>query len=120
RRRLAADAAAADVPLVADEVPAELGFPGEQPPPPLAAYAPDSVISVGSLSKIVWGGLRIGWIRAAVPVVGRLARLRTVHDLGGNVLAQLAAAGLVPQLDALRQRLAVTRQAGYRHLRAEL
>jgi DNA-binding transcriptional MocR family regulator len=120
RRRLAADATAADVPLVADEVPAELGFPGEQPPPPLAAYAPDSVISVGSLSKIVWGGLRIGWIRAAVPVVGRLARLRTVHDLGGDMLNQLAAADLVPQLDELRQRLAEPRRAGYRHLRAEL
>jgi DNA-binding transcriptional MocR family regulator len=120
RRRLAYEAADARVPLIADEVPAELGFPGEQPPPPLAAYAPDSVISVGSLSKIVWGGLRIGWIRAAVPLVGRLARLRVVHDLGGDVLNQLAAADLLPRLDELKQRLAGPRRAGYRHLRAEL
>jgi DNA-binding transcriptional MocR family regulator len=121
RRRLAAAAAAARVPLVDDEIVYHLGFPGEpEPPPPLAAYAPESVISVGSLSKIVWGGLRIGWIRAPAPVAGRLARLRAVHDLGGNVLAQLAAAELVPQLDALRRRVAVTRQAGYRHLRAQL
>ena len=120
RRRLAVAAAAARVPLIDDEVLYDLGFPGEQPPPPLAAYAPDSVISIGSLSKIVWGGLRIGWIRAPVPVIGRLARLRAVHDLGGNVLAQLAAAELVPQLDVLRQRQAAIRQAGYRHLRGEL
>jgi DNA-binding transcriptional MocR family regulator len=120
RRRLAVTAAAAGVPIVDDEVLYDLGFPGEQPPPAMAAYAPDSVISIGSLSKIVWGGLRVGWIRAPVPVVNRLARLRAVHDLGGNVLAQLAAADLVPRLAALRQRGAVTRQASYRHLRAEL
>jgi DNA-binding transcriptional MocR family regulator len=121
RRRLATTAASARVPLVDDEVIAHLGFPGEpEPPPPLAAYAPDWVISAGSLSKIVWGGLRIGWIRAPVPVISRLARLRAVHDLGGNVLAQLAAAELVPQLDALRRRQAAVRQAGYRHMRAEL
>ncbi len=120
RRRLAAAAAAAGVPLVDDEVLADLGFPGEQPPPSLARYARDSVISVGSLSKIVWGGLRIGWIRAPVPVISRLARLRAVHDLGGNVLSQLAAAELVPQLDVLRQRRAAGLQAGYRVLREEL
>jgi DNA-binding transcriptional MocR family regulator len=120
RRRLAAAAATAGVPLVDDEVLADLGFPGEQPPPSLAAYAPDSVISVGSLSKIVWGGLRIGWIRAPVPVISRLARLRAVHDLGGNVLSQLAAAELVPRLDVLRQRRAAGLHAGYRVLRDEL
>jgi DNA-binding transcriptional MocR family regulator len=120
RRRLAAEAAAAGVPLVADEVPADLGFPGEQPPPLLAAYAPDAVISVGSLSKMVWGGMRVGWIRAPAGVVGRLARLRVVHDLGGDVLNQLAAADLLPRLGELGQRLAAPRRAGYQHLRAEL
>jgi DNA-binding transcriptional MocR family regulator len=69
-------------------------------PPPLAAYA-DGVISVGSLSKSIWGGLRIGWVRAPEPLIARLARLQAVHDLGGNVPAQLAAAELVPRLDEL-------------------
>ncbi|MBX6387287.1 MAG: PLP-dependent aminotransferase family protein, partial [Microbispora sp.] len=61
RRRLAETAAIARIPLVDDEVLAELGFPGEQAPPPLAAYS-DQVISIGSLSKLVWGGLRVGWV----------------------------------------------------------
>jgi len=119
RRRLAEDAAAADVVLVDDEVPAELGFPGEPAPQPLATHN-DQVVTIGSLSKVVWGGLRIGWVRAPAPLVARLARLRAVHDLGGNIPAQLAAAYLVPRLDALRQRGAVQRQAGHDHLRAEL
>jgi DNA-binding transcriptional MocR family regulator len=119
RRRLAETAAAAGVPLIDDEVLAELGFPGEQAPPPLAACA-DPVISVGSLSKIVWGGLRIGWVRAPEPVITRLARLRAVHDLGGNVPAELAAADLLPRLASLRRRRAAELEAGHNHLRAEL
>ena len=43
---------------------AELDHRGSAPPP-LAALAPDApIISVGSLSKVFWGGLRIGWVRA--------------------------------------------------------
>ncbi|HZX07028.1 PLP-dependent aminotransferase family protein [Kribbella sp.] len=95
RQRLAG----AGVPLIEDEVPADLAFPGEPVLSPIAAYG-DAVISIGSLSKSIWGGLRIGWIRAAPPLINRLARLRAVHDLGGNVPTQLAAVHLLPVLDA--------------------
>ncbi|GAB3964229.1 PLP-dependent aminotransferase family protein [Actinoallomurus acanthiterrae] len=119
RRRLAETAAATGVPLIDDEVVADPPFPGEQIPPPMAAYG-DAVISIGSLSKIVWGGLRIGWVRAPAPIIDRLARLRAVQDLGGNIPAQLAAAELLPHLDALCRRRAADRLAGHDHLRAEL
>jgi DNA-binding transcriptional MocR family regulator len=119
RRRLAETAAAAGVVLVDDEVLADLGFPGEQVPPPLVAYN-DQVITVGSLSKVVWGGLRIGWVRAPARIIARLARLRAVHDLGGNIPAQLVAADLLSHLDAPRRRGAAQRQARHDHLRAEL
>jgi DNA-binding transcriptional MocR family regulator len=119
RRALVQAAAAAGIPLIDDEVPGDLAFPGVQVPPPLAAYA-DGVISVGSLSKSIWGGLRIGWVRAHEPLIARLARLLAVHDLGGNVPAQLAAAELVPRLDDLSARQAPARQARHDHLRAEL
>jgi DNA-binding transcriptional MocR family regulator len=113
RQRLAG----AGIPLIEDEVPADLGFPGEAQPMPLAAYS-DSVVSIGSLSKSVWGGLRIGWIRASTPLINRLARLRAVHDLGGNIPSQLAAVHLLPLLDGpeLHQRL----KARHDHLHALL
>jgi DNA-binding transcriptional MocR family regulator len=119
RQALVQAAAAAGVSLVDDEVLADLGFPGTQVPPPLASYD-SAVISVGSISKNVWGGLRIGWVRAAEPLIARLARLLAVHDLGGNVPAQLAAADLLPRLDALSLRQAPVRQARHDHLRAVL
>ncbi|WP_188192999.1 aminotransferase-like domain-containing protein [Nonomuraea sp. SYSU D8015] len=124
RRRLAALAAQYDVPLIDDEVCAELCFSGETPPP-TAAYGPgngqvEQVVTVGSLSKLVWGGLRVGWIRAAAPLVSRLSRLRAVHDLGGEVLGQLAAAALLRRLDEVREARVRTLRARHDHLCAEL
>lgn len=119
RRRLARAAADAEVPLIDDEVLSDLAFPGKDPPPPLGAYG-STVISVGSLSKVVWGGLRVGWIRAPEPVVARLTRLRAVHDLGGNIPAQLAAAVLLADLAPVRQRRVRQLQERHDHLRAEL
>lgn len=120
QRRLAEIASTAGVPVVEDEVLAELTFPGRTPPPPLATYGPATVISVGSLSKTVWGGLRVGWIRAPEPVVQRLARLRAVHDLGGNIPAQLAAVELMPVLDELCRRQAVVLRTRHDHLRRKI
>ena len=119
RRTLVEAAAAADVPLIDDEVLSDLAFPGVEVPPPLAAYG-DTVISVGSLSKSIWGGLRTGWVRAPESLIARLARLVAVHDLGGNIPGQLAAAELIPLLSAVSQRQSGQRQARHDHLRAEL
>nr|WP_052479132.1 PLP-dependent aminotransferase family protein [Kibdelosporangium sp. MJ126-NF4]CEL22397.1 Transcriptional regulator, GntR family domain / Aspartate aminotransferase [Kibdelosporangium sp. MJ126-NF4]CTQ89252.1 Transcriptional regulator, GntR family domain / Aspartate aminotransferase (EC 2.6.1.1) [Kibdelosporangium sp. MJ126-NF4] len=99
RQRLAAEAADHGVRLIEDEVLAELGFEGE-PPLPIAAYGP--AVTIGSLSKVVWGGLRVGWIRAPESVIMQLARLKAVHDLGSNYLGQVAAVSLVSSLDSLR------------------
>jgi DNA-binding transcriptional MocR family regulator len=119
RRELAQAASAAGVPLIDDEVMSDLAFPGVTVPPPIAAYA-DDVISVGSLSKSVWGGWRIGWVRGPEPLIARLARLLAVHDLGGNVIAQMAAADLLPRLGEIVCRQAAARQAQHDHLRRDL
>ncbi|MCF6476085.1 PLP-dependent aminotransferase family protein [Nonomuraea sp. MG754425] len=120
RRRLARLAAEHDVPLIDDEVRAELCFSGERPAPLASFHRGEQVITVGSLSKLIWGGLRVGWIRAAAPLVSRLARLRAVHDLGGEVISQLAAATLLRRLDEVRAGLLATSRARHDHLCAEL
>ena len=102
REQLVALARRTATPLLVDETVAELTFEGRRAAP-LAVHAADSplVITVGSAAKVVWGGLRIGWIRTAAPLVRRIAALRAATDLGGPVLEQLLAARLVDDLEPL-------------------
>jgi DNA-binding transcriptional MocR family regulator len=92
--------------LVADETMAELGFDGRPPALPFAAYGEGgreslSAILIGSVGKSVWGGLRIGWIRAERSVIQRLARARPAGDLGTPVLEQLVVADLLSDYDTI-------------------
>ena len=96
RRRLVRAATAAGTVLVVDETLRELNLDGAESTP-LAAFSP-AVVSIGSLSKSHWAGLRTGWIRAEEPLVQRFAAARTTMDLGGPVVEQLAAAHLVNAL----------------------
>ncbi|HET8583084.1 MAG TPA: PLP-dependent aminotransferase family protein [Jatrophihabitans sp.] len=84
--------------VVVDESFVDLGFDGGER---ASAALDPSVISVGSISKPVWGGLRIGWLRASTDLVHRLAALRTSIDMGGAVLDQLVAAELFGDLDRI-------------------
>jgi DNA-binding transcriptional MocR family regulator len=72
-------------------------------PPPLAAYAGPAgeVLTVGSLAKSVWAGLRVGWVRAQPGVIDRLARRKALADMGSPVLDQALAARLLPRLAEL-------------------
>ena len=97
RRRLVRAAAAAGTVLVVDETLRELNLDGAATTP-LAAFSP-AVVSIGSLSKSHWAGLRTGWIRASEAMIQRFAAARTTMDLGGPVMEQLAAAHLVRALD---------------------
>lgn len=94
--------------VVVDESFVELGFCSGMRS---AAAIDPSVIVVGSLSKPIWGGLRIGWVRASADMVQRLAALRASIDMGGAVLDQLVAAEIVPHLPELMpQRIAMLRE----------
>ena len=63
---------------------------------------PTQVITIGSLSKIVWGGLRVGWLRAARSIIDPLTRMKGLSDLGSSVPSQLVAANLVDGLDEMK------------------
>jgi DNA-binding transcriptional MocR family regulator len=84
----------AGVILVADETTAELRIDGPLPPAPLAAHD-GAVVTIGSMSKSAWGGLRIGWVRAAPRLVRELAAARADHDIASPVLEQLIATELL-------------------------
>jgi DNA-binding transcriptional MocR family regulator len=79
---------------VVDESMVALALDGQDMPAPFAAYSPDAV-SVGSLSKPYWGGLRIGWLRVPEPRVDAFFRARLSLDLGVPVLEQLVGADLL-------------------------
>ena len=74
----------------------------EPVPAPLAAAMTarrDLVMTVGSMSKSCWGGLRIGWIRAERSTLTTIAALRPAVDVGTAVLEQLATARLLAVAD---------------------
>ncbi|MCB2074130.1 MAG: PLP-dependent aminotransferase family protein [Novosphingobium sp.] len=55
-------------------------------PPPLIALAPDRTIHLGSFSKTIAPGLRVGWAAGPDEIAAGLARMRT--DLGISPLIQ--------------------------------
>lgn len=103
RERLAALSATGQIPVVDDMTVADLAHDDGPPPLPVAAYAPSApVITIGSMSKLFWGGLRIGWIRAAEPLISRLRRLKVVADLGSPLLEQAWSLRLLARIDEAR------------------
>ncbi|MDA0245450.1 MAG: PLP-dependent aminotransferase family protein [Chloroflexi bacterium] len=70
--------------IVADEVYQLLGYTAT-PPPPLASHsASGHVLGIGSFSKILAPGLRLGWVQAAPQHLQRLVGSGLV-DSGGGV-----------------------------------
>ncbi|MFE6741850.1 MocR-like transcription factor YczR [Streptomyces tubercidicus] len=90
--------------LVIDETLADLALDVPAPPPFATHGTPGGtgqVITLGSMSKTHWGGLRIGWLRAPARLVTELAGQRVATDMGGSVLDQLLALTLLSQADDL-------------------
>lgn len=68
----------------------------------LAAYSKqDRVLTLGSLSKSAWGGLRVGWIRSDSGLASRMARIKAARDLGVSTLPQMAAQAALAELDTI-------------------
>ncbi len=107
-------AAAMGTVLVLDETTGELDIDRGRPLAPFAAVASGSrarghdglrTITLGSLGKTVWGGLRIGWVRSDVDTLRRLLAARPAHDLGTPEFEQLIAERVFAHMaDVLSQR----------------
>ena len=99
RGRMAAALQAAGTTTIVDEAHVDLRLEGPEVPPPFAAYLPET-ISIGSIGKSVWGGLRLGWIRSPAKHVDALVRARVSMDLGAAVLEQLVLRQLLDAVPA--------------------
>jgi DNA-binding transcriptional MocR family regulator len=77
--------------VIEDRVYADMHFDGELRRP-LRELAPAHVIYVNSLSKVVGGGLRSGWVAARGPVRDRIAMLKMEADFHSPTLIQHMAA----------------------------
>ena len=89
-------AAVLDAALSAGAIVIEDGF--EEPEPgrlPLAARESERTVWLGTLSKDLVPGFRIGWIAAARPIVERLARMKKATDFQTPVPLQAAVAAFL-------------------------
>ena len=87
--------------LVLDETTADLDIDRGPVLPGFGEGDPASVVRIGSLGKTVWGGLRVGWIRAEGDLVRRLVAARPAHDLGTPEFEQAVATSLLGDFDAV-------------------
>ena len=86
---------------IIDETMTDVWLDEPVPPPVGAAMAArrELVLTVGSMSKSFWGGLRIGWIRAERSALASIAAVRPSIDMGTPIVEQLAAARLLDKPD---------------------
>jgi len=102
RRRTVVDLAArAGVPILEDDPYRQLRYEGEHPPL-LAALdmarfeepggwdSEGNVIYLGSFSKLLGPGLRIGWVVAPKPVIRRMVQAKQGNDLHTSLYVQMA------------------------------
>jgi 2-aminoadipate transaminase len=76
------------VPVIEDNVYGDTWIDGPPPPSLIERPGAEHVIHVGSLSKALFAGLRIGWIVAPAPVIERVALNKQIADLFSGGLAQ--------------------------------
>jgi 2-aminoadipate transaminase len=83
RERLVALAKEHEFLIAADEVYHLLSYTSSVPPP-MAGYIESGVVlSLGTFTKILAPGLRLGWIQAAMPLIQRLADAGFIVSGGG-------------------------------------
>jgi DNA-binding transcriptional MocR family regulator len=87
--------------VVFDETLADLSLLPGPAPSDLFRERSAHVVLIGSLSKICWAGMRLGWLRAPASLVSRLVDMRAAADVGNPVLTQLVALEVFGSYDEL-------------------
>lgn len=87
--------------LVLDETTADLDIDRGPMAAGFGGGDPSSVVRIGSLGKTVWGGLRVGWVRAEGDLIRRLVAARPAHDLGTPEFEQAVATALLPDFGSV-------------------
>jgi DNA-binding transcriptional MocR family regulator len=77
------------VPIVEDDFAGDLRYEGRTQPAIKALDRTGTVIYVGTFSKLLQPGLRVGYVVADGPVLDRLAQIKRTHDLTTSPLMQL-------------------------------
>ncbi|AXB79379.1 PLP-dependent aminotransferase family protein [Novosphingobium sp. P6W] len=80
--------------IIEDDYDHEFHF-ASQPLLPMAAYAPDHVIYLGSLSKLIVPALRVGYVVAPEPMIRALGHYVSLTDGMGNTVTEDAVAELI-------------------------
>lgn len=90
RRRLLDLASRYGTPVVEDDFDSELRFDGDPLPPLKALDERGSVLHIGTFSKGLFPGLRLGFVVAPPPVVAMLGRTKLIADYHTSLLLQAA------------------------------
>jgi DNA-binding transcriptional MocR family regulator len=98
RQSIAAIADAGQVTIIEDLTLADLTLDTSPPPPPLAALSPQ-VVAIGSVSKLLWGGLRVGWIRADEPLRTMLLACKAGLNLATAAVSQALTSEILAAID---------------------
>lgn len=100
-----------DVLPIVDETLRHVNLDDVDLPPPFATYDPRA-ITLGSMSKSYWGGLRIGWARVPEPRRVAMLQKRMFIDIGAGAFDQLVATDLLRSgAEIAEARLTEARQA---------
>ena len=109
REQLAKTCDALGLPIVEDNPYGELWFDAP-PPPPVSSYFPESCLYVGSLSKVLAPGLRLGFVVAPPAVYPKLLQAKQAADLHSPNLNQRLAAEVLSVPGFLEEHLPRVRQ----------
>lgn len=90
RAKVAQIAAKYQVPVIEDDPYGELRFEGEALPPIKSFPGGEWIIHMGSFSKIISPGLRVGWAVADTDIIHKLTMAKQASDVHTNSLAQQA------------------------------